>query len=121
MPCASSVVGRGMTQEAAAAAAGVSPRVIRRVERTGTQGGAVSTLRAVFAPFDARVNLSVWWRGADLDRLLDADHASVVEGVVVLDGRRVWLTASEVTSRDTGSAARSTCSPSTRWGSPAPS
>ncbi len=92
----------GMTQEQASIAAGVSPRVFRRVERLGTRGSTISTLRAVFAPFDARVNVSVWWYGADLDRLLDAAHAALVERVIALLRRRGWRTAPEVTFSEYG-------------------
>jgi transcriptional regulator with XRE-family HTH domain len=92
----------GMTQEVASAAAGVSPRVFRRVERIGAEGSSISTLRAVFEPFDARVNVMVWWHGAELDRLLDARHAAVIERVVAVFRRRKWLTATEVTFSEYG-------------------
>lgn len=92
----------GQTQEEAARAAGVSPRVIRRVERAGTRGSTVATLSAVFAPFEARVRVSVWWRGAELDRVLDEAHAALVEHVVALLVRRGWRTAPEVTFSEYG-------------------
>jgi len=91
-----------MTQEEAAAAANISPKVFRRVERHGTLGSSVSTLRAAFAPFDARVFVTVTWRGAELDRLLDARHAEIVELVIALLIRRGWQAISEVSFSDYG-------------------
>jgi hypothetical protein len=46
--------------------------------------------------------MSVWWKGAELDRILDEAHAAVVEGVVgvLVDYR--WLTAPEVTFSEYG-------------------
>jgi hypothetical protein len=91
-----------LTQAEAAIAAGVSPQVFRRVERTGAVRTTLPTLRAVFAPFDARIHVSVWWRGATLDRILDESHAALVERVIALLTRRGWQTASEVTFSEYG-------------------
>jgi DNA-binding XRE family transcriptional regulator len=91
-----------MTQEEAAAAASISPKVFRRIERHGTVGSSVSSLRAAFAPFDARVFVSVHWRGAELDRLLDAKHAQIVEAVIAPLVRRGWQAISEVSFSDYG-------------------
>ncbi len=92
----------GLTQEEAAQAAGVSPRVFRRAERIGSAGASIDTLRSLFEPFGARIHVSVWWRGAEIDRLFDEAHAALVERVVALFVRRGWQTASEVTFSEYG-------------------
>src|SRR5262245_19245732 len=85
-----------MTQDEAAAASGLSTKAFRRIERHGTIGSSVPIVRAAFAPFDARVYLMVTSPGAELDRLLDAKHAEIVEAVIALLTRRGWQALSEV-------------------------
>jgi hypothetical protein len=41
----------------------------------------VDQLRAHFASLGAAVRLTAWWEGAALDRLLDQEHAAVVEAL----------------------------------------
>lgn len=92
----------GQTQAEAAAAAGVSMRMYRRAE--GDRDGSVPprVLRQIFDPFEARVRVSVWWKGAELDRILDEAHAAVVERVVAVLRARRWETAAEVTFSEYG-------------------
>lgn len=92
----------GQTQEEAALAAHVSPRIFRRVERRGAAGSPIDTVRAVFEPYEARVRVSVWWHGAELDRLLDEAHAALVERVTRIVSMRGWLTAPETTYSEYG-------------------
>lgn len=92
----------GQTQAQAAAASRVSRRTIGRIERDGAGALTVDTLRRIFALYEARVRLDVWWRGALLDRLLDQQHAALVEHLAGLFGRRGWLVQPEVTFSEWG-------------------
>ena len=58
--------------------------------------------RAAFEALDARLRLVVFWHGAGADRLLDEQHAALVEVALKLLGRRGWETASEVSFADYG-------------------
>ena len=42
------------------------------------EGLAVRILRAVFGALDARILIEPRWRGAELDRLIDSEHARIV-------------------------------------------
>ena len=59
-------------------------------------------VRAYFEKFDARARTSLWWNGAELDRLLDSRHAAVVEAGVVEVRRYVWRTATEISFSEYG-------------------
>lgn len=59
--------------------AGCSQSLVSDVERGHVDSLTVGSLRTLLAAVDARVVLDIRWRGADLDRLLDADHAALVE------------------------------------------
>jgi transcriptional regulator with XRE-family HTH domain len=88
---------RGWTQLQLAARCGLSQQAISLVERGHGSRLAAATLRRLFAALDARWEPVVSWRGGDLDRLLDEDHArlvaEVVRRLVALD----WDVAVEVT------------------------
>jgi hypothetical protein len=65
----------------------MSRTAIHRIERGGGEDVTGRTLRRVAAALDARFEQRVLWRGEQLDRLLDRNHAAIVETVVR------WLTA----------------------------
>lgn len=92
----------GQTQAQAAASAGVSRRTWERAELGGCGQLTLDTLRKLGSPFDARLRATIWWRGAELDRLLDERHARLVEQVIALFRRRGWLTAAEVSFSEYG-------------------
>jgi hypothetical protein len=46
--------------------------------------------------------MSVWWQGAELDRLIDQDHAAVVETVVAVLRDLGWVVLTEVTFSEFG-------------------
>src|SRR5262245_32457445 len=73
---------RGWTQCELAARCGLSQQAISLVERGHGLRLSGETMRRVFAALDARWDPVVTWRGGDLDRLLDADHAAIVDEVV---------------------------------------
>ena len=93
---------RGWTQLELAARCGVSQQTISLIERGHSSTLAGVTLRRVFAALDARWAPTVTWRGGELDRLLDEDHArlvaEVVRRLVALD----WDVAVEVTYSEFG-------------------
>jgi transcriptional regulator with XRE-family HTH domain len=88
---------RGLRQCEVAAAAGVSQSTISDVERGRLRGLPVATIRRVFAAVDAGFEGTVLWRGAGLDRLLDARHASLVAGSVRRLTELGWETRVEAT------------------------
>ena len=92
----------GQTQAQAAASAGVSRRTWERAELGGCGQLTLDTLRKLGSPFEARLRVTIWWRGAELDRLLDERHARLVEQVIALFRRRGWLTAAEVSFSEYG-------------------
>lgn len=57
--------------------AGVSRRLISKLERHGPSGLTVRTLRRICEPLDIDLHVYGRWRGGELDRLLDAAHAAL--------------------------------------------
>jgi transcriptional regulator with XRE-family HTH domain len=80
-----------------AARAGCSQSLISTLELGHLGAAKVETVRAVFAALGARVLLEPRWRGAELDRLVDAEHASVVEAFARRLERLGWTPMIEVT------------------------
>lgn len=93
---------RGLRQRDVAARAGCSQSVVSRLEAGHVTEATVELLRRVFLALEARLDLAPRWRGAELERLLDADHASVVERVAAALERAAWAVAVEVTYSDFG-------------------
>src|SRR5580765_8972595 len=54
------------------------------------------------AALDARVSCRLTWNGEELDRLLDAAHAAVVEQVVRRLAAEGWVAATEVSFNEYG-------------------
>ena len=81
--------------------AGCSRTVISRLEGGNLRACSLPTVQRVFACLDADMFFSVRWRGGELDRLLDADHARLGErwGLVRGGGR---LSRAEVTHSEYG-------------------
>jgi len=86
----------GQRQSDIAAAAGVSQRTISAIE-SGSDEVALETVERVAAVVNVALRLESWWRNGDVERLLDRDHAAIVEHVVrELDGDG-WQTRVEYT------------------------
>lgn len=85
-----------LRQDDLADASDVSRGVIARIEASGAANVTVATLEQVAAPLGARVVCRLSWNGEGLDRLLDADHAGIVEQIVRLLSTAGWLVATEV-------------------------
>jgi transcriptional regulator with XRE-family HTH domain len=88
---------RGLRQSEIAAAAGVAQSTISDVERGQLSGLSITSLRRIFAAVDAGFEGLVRWRGAGLDRLLDARHASLVAASVRRLTSLGWETRVETT------------------------
>jgi transcriptional regulator with XRE-family HTH domain len=88
---------RGLRQSEVAAAAGVSQSTVSDLECGRLAGLPVATIRRVFAAVDAGFEGTVNWRGAGLDRLLDARHAGLVAASVRRLGELGWETRVETT------------------------
>jgi transcriptional regulator with XRE-family HTH domain len=73
---------RGWRQQDLADAGGMSRGVIARIEQGRAAKVTVETLDHVAATLGARVSCRLTWNGESLDRLLDADHAAIVEYVL---------------------------------------
>ena len=96
---------RGWRQIDLAAAAGVSQSIVSRIERGLGGRLTIETLARVAQALGSRVDLRLNWQGEGLDRLLDQDHARLVELVTrlsrrrlgcphrgdLLDSRRAWI------------------------------
>jgi transcriptional regulator with XRE-family HTH domain len=85
------------TQANLGARARVSRSVICRIERGHADRVAVHTLVRVAAALDARIDVRLLWQGEGLDRLLDVDHAQLVDHVLGLLTSSEWSVATEVT------------------------
>ncbi|MEO7332300.1 MAG: helix-turn-helix transcriptional regulator [Gemmatimonadales bacterium] len=88
---------RGWRQRDLAARAGVSQQLISSVERGHLGTLSLATLRRVAAVLDIRLPLRPEWRGGELDRLLDADHAELQAAASEALRSFGWLPAAEVT------------------------
>lgn len=86
----------GLRQLDVARLGGVSRFAVLRIEAGDLAKQQVQTVRAVLRALDMEVEFNPWWRGGELDRLLDEGHATV-EGIVI---RRLeahgWIVQPEV-------------------------
>lgn len=88
---------RGWTQHELGARVGCSRSAIARLERGEADRFTVAFISRVLGALDARLALRVLWHGEDLDRLLDADHAALVEAVTLELVAGGWTVFPEVT------------------------
>jgi transcriptional regulator with XRE-family HTH domain len=87
---------RGWRQVDLARAGGVSQSLIARVERGGADRLTIRSLDRIANALGARVVVRLDFNGEALDRLLDADHAGIVERVIVALRAAGWTCATEV-------------------------
>jgi transcriptional regulator with XRE-family HTH domain len=73
---------QGLSQREIAARAGVSQQTVSVIERGRFDEVDLATLRRVGAVLGIDLPFAPRWRGPELDRLLDAGHAAIVEIVV---------------------------------------
>lgn len=93
---------RGWRQSDLAARARVSQSTVSRAERGWLEDLTLQTIRALFAPLEARVQLVPRWKGAELERLLDEDHSVVVSDVARRLEALGWSVEIEVTYSEYG-------------------
>jgi hypothetical protein len=80
----------------------LSQSTISRVERGWFEDLSVRSLRSIFGALEVRLELAPRWRGAELERLLDEDHAAVVAAVARRLEEAGWAVALEVTYSEYG-------------------
>ena len=85
-------------QEDLAERAHVSPSLVSRIERGQFGEIPLDRIRAVAGALGVQTQLTAWWRGGDLDLLLNRRHSLLHEAVVRHLRDRVpdWVLASEV-------------------------
>src|SRR5687768_6325170 len=81
---------------------GRSLHFVRAVEAGDAARLAVGDLRAHFDLLGARLRITAFWNGAELDRLLDGEHAKVVERSIAILNSYSWLPVAEVTFAEYG-------------------
>jgi transcriptional regulator with XRE-family HTH domain len=73
---------RGLTQAQVAASAGVSRSLVSLIERGRAEETTIRAVRQVSTTLGLSVALTARWRGAEMAKLLDEAHASLVRAVV---------------------------------------
>jgi transcriptional regulator with XRE-family HTH domain len=89
-----------------AARSGVSRQVVSRIERGQLGSQSIRTVARVVGALDATAELVVRWHGEELDRLIDATHAAVVQMTVELLQSAGWATRVEVSFNHFGDRGR---------------
>lgn len=87
---------RGWRQVDVSAQSGVSAALIGLLERGGAGRCSVRSVRRVASVLELDLSWDVGWRGAELDRLRDRDHAAVANLVKGGLEQRGWLVEAEV-------------------------
>jgi len=96
----------GWTQAILGAHIGVSRQLISRIERGDIAGVPVGTLRRLAAELDGTLSMQLRWRGEELDRLVDAAHASLQQATAELLLSVGWLVQVEVSFNRYGDRGR---------------
>lgn len=92
----------GWTQADVATRAGVSQRVVSRLETGHLDHMTVARVRRIGAALEVRMELAAHWRGGDGVRLLDAAHAALVDRSVSVLRSSGWDTIVEYTFNEYG-------------------
>lgn len=82
--------------------AGMSQRQVSRLEAGLLEGLTLRSMRAIGRAVGLDLAMIGRWRGGELDRLLDADHAALQASMHELLRRVGWLVAVEVTFSEHG-------------------
>jgi transcriptional regulator with XRE-family HTH domain len=88
---------RGWTLKVLAVESGVSSSALQRIERGGADDVTGRALRRVCVTLGARFSQQVLWQGEGLDRLLDQEHARIVDDVVRWLRAEGWVVQVEAT------------------------
>jgi transcriptional regulator with XRE-family HTH domain len=90
-------VRRRLRQSDVAERAGVSRSVVSLIERGHLDHVTIATIRSIAAALDIRLEVVARWRGGELDRLVNADHAALEEAVAAsFRALPDWILAAEV-------------------------
>jgi DNA-binding Xre family transcriptional regulator/Holliday junction resolvase-like predicted endonuclease len=76
---------------------GFSQALVARVERGGADRLTLATLQAITRQLGARLIVRIDWNGEAGDRLLDADHAAIVDRVLGFMRSAGWVCVPELT------------------------
>jgi transcriptional regulator with XRE-family HTH domain len=87
----------GWRQLDVAARAGVSQRLVSLAEAGQLERLTLRSLRAIGRALEVRVPVEPLWRGGQLPRLLDGEHAALVNAVAAIMRRRGWQILVEYT------------------------
>jgi len=86
---------RGWRQLDLASRAGASKSTVGRIERGEFYSMPLDTIERVATALGARLDAALRWHGEALDRLLDEDHAALVDALVSLYRAAGWEVAVE--------------------------
>jgi transcriptional regulator with XRE-family HTH domain len=75
--------------------AGVSQQLTSLIEQGRLEQVSLGTLRSVARALEIDLPLAPRWRGPELDRLLDAEHAALVDAAVAVFAGSGWLVTLE--------------------------
>ena len=92
----------GLTQEELSAATSTPVRDLQRLEDGRVEEIRFGRVRRLFADLDARARISIWWKGAAADRLLDERHAAIAERASGVMTRYRWVVPAEFTYSEFG-------------------
>lgn len=87
----------GWRQSDLARKCGTSQAAVSRLECGRFGGTPVVTLKRVVVGLGAELDIRIRWHGEELDRLLDATHAAMVERLIEILSPLGWECAAEVT------------------------
>jgi transcriptional regulator with XRE-family HTH domain len=87
---------RGWTQAQLGSASRISQSTISRLERGHVGTLSLAVVERVAAALELRLDLRVRWRGGELDRLLDRDHATLGGSVLRWLAAAAWDSRPEV-------------------------
>jgi transcriptional regulator with XRE-family HTH domain len=104
----------GWRQEDLARRCSVSQSTVSRIERGVVAGTALDAIERVVVGLGGELDVRVRWRGEELDRLLDAVHAAIVDRLVDILGVSVGSARSRLRSGSGASKGPSTCWPGIR-------
>lgn len=88
---------RGWTQAQLGERCGLCQSTVSDIETGRAYGCPVDTLTRLVAALGARIQVRVLAHGEDLDRILDASHADIVERVAAFLRRYGWEVVPEAT------------------------
>jgi len=81
---------RNERQRDVAVRAGISQSAYSRLERGHLEDASLRTIRAVATALEARIDLTIRWRGGDLERLIHGRHAAMGEQITALLRASGW-------------------------------